>query len=401
MKNLFYIDSSYILLYIFGFYYQMKWISFDLTDMINFFIIFGVIITGSYFFMIKWLTSGLNKLKPGQNQEKTTVSIVIAAHNEEKNLMSCLNALEKQDYPAERIQFVLVDDRSTDKTGEMISRFCEQHPNAIKIEVVDNIENRSPKKNALARGIEKAAGEILLFCDADSVPPPGWVTEMVRYFEPDVGLVAGFSPLKACNNEFWPKIVELDSLVNGAVAAASFGHQSGMTCTGRNLAYTRDVYQKIGGFEGLYHSLSGDDDLFLFKLQQKSQKKIRYAIAPETIVPAKTVSGLGELLRQKRRHISAGKFFPIRIKTGYFVYHLINSIFYFNLVLAIFKSWYFIVAGGFLLIKFLTDYFLIKKFAQIMNYQAPFNYFTGWEIYYFLFNLLIGPFSFIGKIRWK
>ncbi len=369
--------------------------------MIDNYVFFCYVFAGIYLLFIKWLSSGLGKLRVGQNHDIKTVTIIVAARNEEKNLVDCLAALEKQNYPLHLIQYVLVDDRSSDATGKILSRFCEQHPNAIKIEIIDNIENISPKKNALARGIEKAAGEILLFCDADCVPPPGLITEMVRYFEPDVGLVAGFSPLQAQKNEFWPKIFELDSLVNGAVAAASFGHQSGMTCTGRNLAYTRDVYQKIGGFEGLYHSLSGDDDLFLFKLQQKSQKKIRYAIAPESIVPAKTVSGLGDFLQQKRRHISAGKFFPAQIKAYYFLYHFINSLFYANFLLAIFSFRFFIIAGGFLFIKFVGDYLFIKKFAQVINYQAPLNFFLRWEIYYFLLNLLIGPTAFIGKIRWK
>ncbi|MBN2089569.1 glycosyltransferase [candidate division KSB1 bacterium] len=369
--------------------------------MIDNYVFFSYVFAGIYLLFIKWLSSGLGKLRVGQNHDIKTVTIIVAARNEEKNLVDCLEALEKQNYPLHLIQYVLVNDRSSDATGKILSHFCEQHPNAIKIEIIDNIENRSPKKNALARGIEKAAGEILLFCDADCVPPPGWITEMVRYFESDVGLVAGFSPLNTCNNEFWPKIIELDSLVNGAVAAASFGNQIGITCTGRNLAYTRDAYQKTGGFEGLFQSLSGDDDLFLFKLQQETQKEIRYSITPESIVPAKTVSNLRGFLKQKRRHISAGKFFPVRIKTGYLIYHLINSIFYFNFCLVLLEPQFFINASGLLLTKFVFDYFYIKKFTRIMNYQAPLNYFLGWEIYYFLLNLLIGPAAFIGKIRWK
>jgi cellulose synthase/poly-beta-1,6-N-acetylglucosamine synthase-like glycosyltransferase len=369
--------------------------------MIEYYIIFSFVIAGIYVLIIKWLASGLSKLRVGRNQEKHPVSIIVAARNEEKNLAECLEALEKQNYPSHLIQYLLVDDRSSDATGEMLNRFCERYKNAIKIQLVDIIENTSPKKNALARGIEKAEGEILLFCDADCVPLPGWVTEMVRYFEPKVGLVAGFSPLKARKKGFWPAIIELDSLVNGAVAAASFGNQIGITCTGRNLAYSKNVYQKIYGFQGLTHSLSGDDDLFLFKVQLKTKKEIRYSITPESIVPAKNVSGLNHFLKQKRRHISAGKFFPARIKAGYFIYHLINSLCYLNICLVIFSPHFVIGAGSILLLKFISDYFFIHKFARIMNYPAPLNYFLGWEIYYFLLNLLIGPAAFWGKIRWK
>jgi len=373
----------------------------DSGMMINYLTLFSVIILGVYLLIINWLYAGLIKLRIGENLGKRTVSIIVVARNEEKNLPECLAALENQHYPSDLIQFILVDDRSTDATGEMMRQFCTRNKNSIKIQIIDNNENISPKKNALAKGIENSEREVLLFCDADCVPPPHWVTEMMRYFTPEVGLVAGFSPLKTRNRGVQSAIIELDSFVNGAVAAASFGNQLGITCTGRNLAYTRDIYRKIGGFEGLYHSLSGDDDLFLFKLQQKTQNGIRYSISSTTIVPAKTVSNLRAFIHQKRRHISAGKFFPVRIKIGYFFYHLINSIFYFNLFLAIFKPWYFVIAGGFLIVKFSCDYFFIKKFARIMNYPAPLNYFLSWEIYYFLLNLIIGPAAFIGKIRWK
>ncbi len=373
----------------------------DSGMMINYLTLFSIIILGFYLFIIKWLYAGLTKLRIGVNLGKKTVSVIVAARNEERNLPACLAALENQHYPSDLIQYILVDDRSTDATGEMMHQFCERHKNAIKIQVIDKIENISPKKNALQKGIEKADGEVLLFCDADCVPPPHWVAEMTRYFTPEVGLVAGFSPLITHRQGLQSAIIELDSLVNGAVAAASFGNQLGITCTGRNLAYTRDVYRKIGGFEGLYQSLSGDDDLFLFKVQQKTQNGIRYSISSATIVPAKTVSNLRDFIHQKRRHISAGKFFPFRIKVNYFIYHLINTIFYFNFCLAIFKPGYLIIAGSFLLVKFIGDYFFIKKFTRIMNYPAPLNYFLSWEIYYFLLNLIIGPAAFIGKIRWK
>ena len=68
--------------------------------------------------------------------------------------------------------------------------------------------NMRGKANALAQGIRQSSGEILMFTDADCIVPPRWVRKTVQYFTDEVGIVGGFTLLKA--NRTFEGIQSLD-----------------------------------------------------------------------------------------------------------------------------------------------------------------------------------------------
>lgn len=354
-----------------------------------------------YVALIWQLSRGLGRLKPGDSEKTPRVSIILAARNESAHLLRCLQSLVRQNYPGPRPEIVLVNDRSTDRTGEIMTEFQAQHPGVQVIHLTAMEPVTAPKKRALRHGIARSTGEILLFTDADCQPPETWVREMVKYFAPGVALVAGFSPLQSQKNSIWSGIIELDSLAAATVAAGSLGLQTGLTCTGRNLAYTRKIYDEIDGFTAISQSISGDDDLLLQQVQQLTAVKVRYAISPAALVPAQRVRGVRNFIHQRRRHISAGKYFSRKIQWLYLLYHFTNFFifagFFGGLVFG--KCREFATMG--ISLKFLTDWLLLQKFAKRVDYQRPLKYFFLWEFYFLGLNVLLGPTAFLGKIRWK
>ena len=160
--------------------------------MIIFLSVIAIILVLGYSFILIILNRGLSQLRRGKSTQNYQVSIIIAARNEEQNIGSCLQALADQSYPADRFEIIVVDDRSIDDTQRIVQSYCRQFANIRLIQVTELTQGISPKKNALQKGIESASGQIILTTDADCIPEPGWVTAMVSYFEPDVGLVADF-----------------------------------------------------------------------------------------------------------------------------------------------------------------------------------------------------------------
>ena len=59
---------------------------------------------------------------------KERVSVVVAARNEEKTIVTLLNSLEEQDYPKDLLEVIIVNDNSTDRTPIVVSEFISQHP---------------------------------------------------------------------------------------------------------------------------------------------------------------------------------------------------------------------------------------------------------------------------------
>jgi glycosyltransferase involved in cell wall biosynthesis len=93
------------------------------------------------------------------------LSVLIPACNEAANLESAVATLLQQDYPD--LEIILVDDRSTDGTGEIIDRFAREDPRIHAVHIQTLPPGWLGKVHALHQGVEQASGDWILFTDAD------------------------------------------------------------------------------------------------------------------------------------------------------------------------------------------------------------------------------------------
>jgi glycosyltransferase involved in cell wall biosynthesis len=105
------------------------------------------------------------------------LSVVIPACNEAANLESAVATLSQQDYPD--LEIILVDDRSTDDTAEIIERLADEDPRIRAVHVETLPPGWLGKVHALHRGVEQASGDWLLFTDADVHYAPGTLRRAV------------------------------------------------------------------------------------------------------------------------------------------------------------------------------------------------------------------------------
>ncbi|MDZ7295212.1 MAG: glycosyltransferase [candidate division KSB1 bacterium] len=255
------------------------------------------------------LLIGLMRPEGPRTEERPSVTVVVAARNEERTIRRCVRALLAQDYPPGKLQIVVVDDRSEDRTAALVEELVPAHSHLELVRVTECPPNWSPKKHAINMGIDRARGEIIMCTDADCEPPPTWVTGVVSYFTPEVGLVTGRSCLVSASTPWLvARLLELDSLAMACVAAGGVGLGVPLTCTGTNLSYRKKVYQAVGGFAGVEHLLSGDDDLLLHKVGATSWR-IRYAWDPRTVVTSSAPESFAHFGHQRARHASKGFFY--------------------------------------------------------------------------------------------
>lgn len=119
-----------------------------------------------------------------------TVTVVVPAHNEELVILNILNALLEVDYPVERLLILPVNDRSTDKTGELLDELAMQHPD--RIQVLHRKGGTPGKAAALKEATALIKSEILLVFDADYIPGTGLIKQLVApFFDPEVGAMMG------------------------------------------------------------------------------------------------------------------------------------------------------------------------------------------------------------------
>ncbi len=112
----------------------------------------------------------LESIPVKQDQSFPTVSIVIPARNEERNLAQALESVLALEYPG--LEIIVVNDRSTDGTGEILEQLAARNPRLTVIAIADLPAGWLGKPYALQRGAQRARGEFILFTDADIVFHP-------------------------------------------------------------------------------------------------------------------------------------------------------------------------------------------------------------------------------------
>ncbi|MBI4418430.1 MAG: glycosyltransferase, partial [Ignavibacteriales bacterium] len=292
-----------------------------------------------YVLTILALLRGLKRSAPGTwTDAKPFVSVIVAARNEEENIGRLLKSLTNQSYDSYEV--IIVDDRSEDKTTEIVLSYASLHKN-VRLLRVSHVGDMPPKKNALEAGIHESKSEILLFTDADCVPPAEWVAEFARVFTDGVGLVAGYSPydmtlvqghIQTVRSRLAAAFLAFEELKTALWSAGSIGIGKAWLCTGRNLAYRKSVWLEAGGFESIKHSVSGDDDLFLQHVRRTTSREIRYLSTPAAVVPTLPPRSVRSFIAQRTRHFSAGRYFPLSMQAFFTAFHLSNFSLYAGLV---------------------------------------------------------------------
>lgn len=105
------------------------------------------------------------------------VSVIVPCRNEERTIRGLLDALLRQTYPKDKLEVIIADGRSTDRTRQVIEAFIQEHPE-LRVEVVDNPNRNIPA--ALNRAIQAASGEVLLRLDAHAVPDEDYVEQSLE-----------------------------------------------------------------------------------------------------------------------------------------------------------------------------------------------------------------------------
>ena len=260
--------------------------------------------TAVYAAFLAVLMVGLWKLRAVSEGPTPSVTVVVPMHNEEAVVASTLEALGRQDYRGDW-EVVCVDDRSTDRTLEILSAWADRFPR-FRVVRVDPSEPAvpSPKKRALARGMDQAQGEILLTTDADCIPPPHWIRTLAGCFRDGVDVVQGpkhcLGDGRSCH-----RYQRLEMLAFVAAEAAGFALGRPFLASAPSLAYRREIYQRSGGFHGLEGLISGDDDMLVHRMVRAGGKPL-YAMDPSVSVATHPADSWQQVLQQRARWASNG-----------------------------------------------------------------------------------------------
>jgi len=328
-----------------------------------------------------------------KEDELTSITVIVACRNEEKNILRCLTALDELEYPKDKLEIIIVDDNSTDQTGAIIDEFIVGKPKFNKIVTCKEIENLRGKTNALANALEIAKGEIILTTDADCAVSKTWAKTIASYYTENVAVVNGFTPQE--NQDHFSGMQNLDFLYLLTVSAGTINFNTPLSCMGNNMSYRKSVYDEVGGYQNLSFSVTEDFNL-LMAIHSLKKYKIIYPLDKESSVVSKPCTKISELYHQKKRWAVGGLKAPLMgflvVATGFITHLMIILSFFFLSSTTIVLTFF----------KILIDYLLLLHVSQKLENQKSMKYFLTFEFYYLIYVALL-PFAvlFNQNVHWK
>ncbi|HEX7002836.1 MAG TPA: glycosyltransferase [Trueperaceae bacterium] len=270
------------------------------------FLILLYILVLAYIGLMLLVVAGMLRRDPRPySPDRPSVSVVIPAHNEEETLGATLASLSRQSYPGD-VEFVVVDDRSTDSTAAVIERAASADSRFRMVRVTEPSHRLAPKVNAVNEGIRASSGELIVTSDADCEYPAGWLEGMVSHFEDDVVMVVGYVECTRAMDRKSPigyfETIDWFSLMLTSRSLTRFGWK--FASSANNQAYRRSAFEASGGFGSGGRAPSGDEDLLTQRLGRLPGARVVFASTPEVRVLTRPMGGLLALLRQRKRWVS-------------------------------------------------------------------------------------------------
>ena len=346
-----------------------------------------------YVFIIVVCIVAIQYPKPHPKKKVEKASVIVCAHNEEKHLIHLLDSLLIQDTNLNDIQFIFVNDRSTDRTQELFDHYAKRFPDCEVITIKELPEGKFGKKNALEKGIERAKHDILLLTDADCICSINWISSTLQLYDETTASVVGNSPLRATKRSIIQYFQEAETLFSHIIAYVSIMFKSPVMSFGRNFSYRKSVFKQIKGFEAISKSMSGDDDLLLDQIR-RHKLEVKYNV--EASVPSPPMFTFKGFIRQRTRHLSAVKYFSISYQIVAALFHLSHATSYYFIFSS--NSWYIYLA-----VKFMFDLILFKRMNHIYKSNSMLRDFFLWECFYlpYVFILTVkGYLTQMKSIKW-
>jgi 1,2-diacylglycerol 3-beta-glucosyltransferase len=323
-----------------------------------------------------------------------SVSVLVAARDEERNIERCLAGLAALHYRGD-LEIIVIDDQSTDRTADILRDWQRRFPRLTVLRTEGQVYGLRGKANAIAQAIDRSTGEIVMTTDADCVVPPDWVEETVHRYDEHTGCVCGHTFIE--HHSVFSAMQALDWAYLLTIASAGVGWGFALSAVGNNMSFRRQAYHDVGGYQGVGFSVT--EDFALFKaIAYKSDWVVRYPVNPAALVVSAPCGSLAELIRQKRRWGRGGlDIHPMGfaiMSIGFLMNAALLSFPFFGLP---FWSWAAALAG-----KSLGDMLLLSYPLSTFRRLRLYRYFPVFELYYLIYVTVL-PFTvlFGGRVVWK
>jgi len=351
-----------------------------------------------YLLQTLFIYIGTRRLNYPKTNHLPKISILVALRDEEQTLEACVESLLQLDYPKKSLQILLINDRSSDRTSELVEKMKSKSDVIETLHIKTGIPGLSGKANAIAQSMEHCSGELILVTDGDCRVPANWAKTHAAYYQNDVGLVGGFTLLDKKNDPsyLFGKIQSLDWAYLLSVGSGFMGFGIPLSVLGNNFSFRRQAYEEVGGYRNMGFTII--EDFALMKtLVKKTLWKVLYPIDSKMLVYSQPMPDFKAFYNQRKRWSAGGKEVGLYGKSLMFISVMVHmlipiSFFVFDLRFSFLA----------LIIVLLADFVLLYRTTGLVQRRDLLKCFLLWEGFYFLYTILFTPvLLFPTTVKWK
>lgn len=330
--------------------------------------------------------------------EQIPVSIVICARNEAENLDKYLPRILEQNYS--NYEVVVVNDCSEDETEDILKRYQAMYPHLRTTFIKEDEKFSHGKKLALTIGIKSAKHEWVLLTDADCFPENNnWVATMAKHFSEEKSIVLGYGGYRY-KKGLLNMIIRYDTafIALNYFSLALIGKP--YMGVGRNLAYKKTLFFNNKGFASHFKLDSGDDDLFINEVANKTNVVVEPFFEAHTISEPK--NSFEKWVDQKRRHYTTFSFYKKSHKLLLGAEIMSRFAFYVFFIFAIIQQHFWLPVLCIFLARLIIQLVVFKNSFKRLNER---NLFLISPLFDFIFPIInLGVYvsnKFRPKRQWK
>jgi cellulose synthase/poly-beta-1,6-N-acetylglucosamine synthase-like glycosyltransferase len=328
-------------------------------------------------------------------------TVIINYRNEENNLPQLLQSIKLLHYDWNKVQFIAVNDDSSDASLEILQNFKSQHPH-IHLELIHRLPtSNSAKKDGITQALHLATHPQIITTDADCILPKDWLlaynAAYLKY--PRAYCVAG--PIQIETRKKLSSAMQSHEMVAlQMITMGAFHIKRPFMCNGANFSFTKKAFLKVDGYRGNDHISSGDDIFLLEKLWQLNSEHCVYLKNPAATVITYPKDRWKSMVLQRARWAQKGTETHSLLNKVVSFQVLIMSLLFLSLPFLWWNDW---VSSNALImcyaLKLLADFLVLFIGKRFFDHKNWLLYFPIQFILYPVIVILIS-FASLTKSQW-
>lgn len=327
-------------------------------------------------------------------KEGPTITVIIPVRNEASNIGCLLEDLSRQTYT--RFNVIVADDSSTDNTRAIVRQYTAQALYSIYLLPLSDERTASPKKRAITQSITLATGHLIVTTDGDCRVGPDWLASIASFYsQTGAKLISGPVTFTTKSQQSKTTLfdtlqaIEFASLIGSGACTMALGMPT--MCNGANLCYEKQIFLEVGGFAGVDHLASGDDEFLMHKIAGRYPDGIKFLKATEAIVQTQPHQSWSAFYQQRKRWASKWRAYKSWLPTLLAVFVFLSNV---VPVMAVLGWWLGHITGavalGIVGLKVIPEFLFLRRILVFLQKKSSVSAIPLTQILYPFYVVFFG-----------